>query len=65
MISELVGKEVTIVMGISTGLAASSMAFNDNVKGKIVEVDGTWLKLLEKKKTVYINTTLIKRIIPD
>jgi transcriptional regulator with XRE-family HTH domain len=65
MIGELVGKDVTIVMGISTGLAASSMAFNDSVKGKIVKVEGTWLKLMEKKRTLYINTTLIKRIVPE
>ena len=65
MISELLGKEVTLVMGISTGLAASASAFNDNVKGKIIEIEGAWLKLLAKKKTIYINTTQIKRIIPE
>ena len=65
MISELLGKDVTIVMGISTGMAASASAFNDNVKGKIVEIEGSWMKLTAKKKVIYINTTLIKRIIPD
>ena len=65
MISELLGKEVTLVMGISTGLAASASAFNDNVKGKIVEIESPWLKLEAKKKTIYVNTTQIKRIIPE
>jgi len=65
MINELLGKEVTIVMGISTGFAASSMAFTDNVKGEVVEIQGSWLKLMEKNKPVYVNINHIKRITPQ
>ena len=65
MISELIGKDVTIVMGISTGIAASASAFNDNVKGEILEIEGSWLKLVAKKKTIFINLNQVKRIIPE
>jgi len=62
MLSELVGKEVLIVMGIS---ASKLSGFDDSVKGKIVQIDGTWLKLAQKKESVYINVSHIKRIIPE
>jgi len=62
MLSKLVGKEVLIVMGISVS-KISGLA--DTVEGKIVEVEGEWLKLTQKKETAYINIAHIKRIIPQ
>jgi hypothetical protein len=38
MLSNLVGKEVLIVMGIS---ASKVTGFDDNVRGKIVEIQGS------------------------
>ncbi len=65
MLSELVGKEVVIVMGIS---ASKLSGFDDSLKGKIVQINDSWLKLMqkkEKKESVYINISHIKRIIPE
>lgn len=62
MLSELVGKDVLIVMGVS---ASKLSGFDDSVKGKIVQIDASWLKLTQKKEFVYINISLIKRIIPQ
>ena len=39
--------------------------FDDNLRGKIVEIEGEWLKLTQKKETAYINIAHIKRIIPQ
>jgi len=58
MLNEWVGKEVVVVMGVAVG-------FDDNVKGKIVEIRDSWLKLAQKKETVLINISHIKRIIPQ
>jgi transcriptional regulator with XRE-family HTH domain len=62
MLSKLVGKEVQIVMGISQSMVSG---FDDNVTGKIIEIEGAWLKLAQKKKDVFINIAHIKRIIPQ
>jgi DNA-binding XRE family transcriptional regulator len=62
MLSELVGKEVLIVMGVS---ASKLSGFDDSVKGKIVQIDDSWMKLTQKKDFVYINISLIKRITPQ
>ena len=63
MLSELLGKEVVIVMGISESRLGG---FDDNVKGKIVEINDSWLKLAQKKhESVYINIRHIKRIVPQ
>ena len=62
MLSKLVGKEVLIVMGIS---ASKISGFDDSLKGTIVEVEGEWLRLTQKKETAYINIAHIKRIIPQ
>jgi hypothetical protein len=61
MLSELVGKEVKVLMGITDSRLSG---FDDNVKGKVVEIHDSWLKLAQKKETVYINISHIKRIVP-
>jgi len=61
MISELVGKNVLIEMGISM----SSMSGTDKVKGQIVEVEGYWVKLMEKNKPIYLNANHIRKITPQ
>jgi DNA-binding XRE family transcriptional regulator len=62
MLSKLVGKEVLVVMGISP---SQVMGFEDNITGKIVEIEGEWLTLTQKKRPAYINIAHIKRIIPQ
>jgi transcriptional regulator with XRE-family HTH domain len=62
MLNELVGKDVVIVMGIS---ASKLSGFDDSVKGKVVAIADSWLKLAQKKETVYINISHIKRIVPQ
>jgi DNA-binding XRE family transcriptional regulator len=63
MLSELLGKEVVVVMGISESRLSG---FDDNLKGKIVEISDSWLKLAQKKsESVYINISHIKRIVPQ
>ena len=37
----------------------------DTVKGKVVAIDNSWLKLLQKKESVFINLSQIKRIVPQ
>ena len=61
MLNELVGKDVLIELGLS--LAA--MSGKDRVKGKVVAIDGAWLKLAQKDKVSYINVAHIKRIEPQ
>lgn len=61
MLSELLGKEVMIVMGITV----IDPRFDDSLKGKIVEINDSWLKLVQKNKSIYINLSQIKRIIPE
>jgi transcriptional regulator with XRE-family HTH domain len=62
MIGELLNKEVVIVMGISQ---KAGYGLVDNVKGKIVEIDAAWLKVIDQKKTHYVRIEQIKRIIPQ
>ena len=61
MLRELIGKEVLIIMGISV----ANLTGSDSVKGKIVEIDDSWLTLAHKKEFVYINISHIKRITPQ
>lgn len=60
MINELLNQDVLIEMGLSI----TSMSGSDSVQGKIIKIEGSWLKLMEKKKTIYINLNHIKRITP-
>ena len=62
MINELLNKEVVIVMGISQ---KAGYGLVDNVKGKIVEIDAAWLKVIEKNNAVYVRIDQIKRITPQ
>ena len=62
MLSELVGKDVVVLMGITDSKLSG---LDDSVKGKIVEMDGSWLKLVQKKQSIYVNISHIKRIIPQ
>ncbi len=50
MLQELVGKTVTIHLGILT----------ESIKGEVVEIKDSWLKLTTKRKTELIN---IKKVI--
>jgi transcriptional regulator with XRE-family HTH domain len=61
MLNELVGKDVEIVFGISL----TAMGGSDTVKGKIVAIDDSWLKVAHKKDVIYINISHIKRIVPQ
>jgi transcriptional regulator with XRE-family HTH domain len=58
MINELLGKDVLVEMGISI----NKMSGHDTVKGKVVEIDTNWLKLMEKSKPIFINLSHVKRI---
>lgn len=62
MLNELLGKEVTVVMGMKDSKLSG---FDDNVKGKVEKIEATWLKLVQKDEPVYINVSQIKRIIPQ
>jgi transcriptional regulator with XRE-family HTH domain len=62
MLSKLVGKEVVIIMGMSESKVTG---FDDRVQGKILEIEDEWLKLAQKKDTVYVNIAHIKRVIPQ
>lgn len=62
MIDELLGKDVLIVMGVMSGRLNE---FADDIKGQLVEIEASWLKVLQKNKPVYINRDSIKRIIPQ
>ena len=55
MLQELLGKTVTIHLGIVSGLT-------DSVKGEVVEVKDSWLKLQTKRKIELINIEKIRRI---
>jgi DNA-binding XRE family transcriptional regulator len=61
MLDELVGKEVLIDLGISL----SKFSGSDSLKGKVVAVQDSWLKLVQKKETFYINIAHIRRISPQ
>lgn len=66
MINELLGKDVTIALGMSTGEVAFVHGLADDVTGTIVEIQAPWLKLMvEKNKPIYINISHIKRIMPQ
>lgn len=66
MINELLGKDVTIALGMSAGPGSTVYGHADNVKGTIVEIQAPWIKLMvEKSKPIYININHIKRIMPQ
>ncbi|MDC1210910.1 hypothetical protein N8087_03170 [Porticoccaceae bacterium] len=50
---------MTIYLGASLDFSGQ-----DRIKGTITEVDAPWLKMAEKKKTIYINIGQIKKVIP-
>ena len=55
MITELQGKKVTVYLSHST--------WGDSlVKGEVIEIKDSWLKLQGKKRLEYINLATIKRI---
>ncbi len=52
MLQELVGKTVTIHLGILT----------ESIKGEVVEIKDSWLKLTTKRKTELINIEKVIKI---
>ena len=58
MFDELKGKEVLIQMG-------SASIVTDRLKGKIIEVGESWIKIQRKKKAVYINLVMVGSITTD
>jgi transcriptional regulator with XRE-family HTH domain len=57
MINELLGKEVTVV---TTYLGALY-----SVKGKVVEIQVPWLKLVRKNSPIYLNLNQIIQMVPE
>ncbi len=55
MLEELKGKEVSIQMG-------SASIVTDSLKGKVLDVGETWIKLQTKKKIEYINLAMVGSI---
>jgi len=55
MLQELVGKTVTIHLGIAS-------TFTDSVKGEIVEIKDSWLKLQTRRNIELINVEKISRV---
>ncbi|ALS96889.1 helix-turn-helix domain-containing protein [Lacimicrobium alkaliphilum] len=62
MINELLDKDVLIVMGLGAG---KFNELSDDIKGKVVEIDSPWIKVLQKNKPLYLNINHIKRIVPQ
>ena len=57
MINELLEKEVIISVGMSSGPGSTVYGHADDIKGVIVEIQDSWLKLMSgkgKDKPVYI-----------
>ena len=55
MLEKLKGKEVTLQMG-------SASIVTDSIKGKVMEVGESWIKIQTKKKLQYINLAKVGRI---
>jgi hypothetical protein len=55
MLEELLGKTVTIHLGVMGGIT-------DSVKGEVLEVKGSWMKLRAKKTTELISVEKIRRV---
>ena len=55
MLQEIQGKKVTIYLNLS-GLGDSS------VKGEVIEINDSWLKLKGKKAVELVQVSVIKRI---
>ena len=58
MFEELMGKEVTVQMG-------SNSIVTDSIKGKVMEVKESWIKIQTKKNLEYANLSLVGRIITN
>ncbi len=58
MLEELKGKEVTIQLGTATG-------FSDRLKGRVLDIGESWIKIQTSKKIQYVNLEKIGRIITD
>jgi hypothetical protein len=55
MLQELLGKTVTIYLGVVS-------SFSDRVKGEVIEVKESWLKVQTKRDIELINVERIIRI---
>lgn len=55
MLQELKGKQVTVYLDISAW-------GNSYLKGEIIEVNDSWLKLKGKKAVEFVASAMIKRI---
>ncbi len=55
MLQELLGKTVTIYLGVVS-------SFSDAVKGEVIEVKESWLKVQTKRDIELINVERISRI---
>lgn len=63
MLEELVGRTVKIYLagqGVISGMAF--MGLTEPLKGQVVEVKDSWLKIQTKKETEFINARKIARI---
>ena len=58
MFEELKGKEVVIQMG-------SASIVTDRLKGKVIDVGESWIKIQRKKKIVQINLAMVGTITTD
>jgi hypothetical protein len=55
MLQELLGKTVTIYLGVVS-------SFSDAVKGEVIDVNESWLKVQAKRDIEVINIERISRI---
>ncbi len=55
MLEELKGKEVSLQMG-------SASIVTDRLKGKVLDIGESWIKIQTKKKIEYINWAMVGRI---
>jgi len=63
MLEELIGRTVKVYLsgqGVMTGLALMGLA--EPIKGQVVEVRDSWLKIQTKKEIEFINVRNIMRI---
>ena len=63
MLEELIGRAVKVYLsgqGVMTGLALMGLA--EPIKGQVVEVRDSWLKIQTKKELEFINVRNIMRI---
>ena len=55
MLQELQGKKVSIALGTTE--------FNVTLRGEVIQIEDSWLKLKTKKKVEYIRIDAIVRIV--